>query len=87
MKQEFYDKLQQVITECEQHPYKTTEPMDFGNGWEGRVSKQNIGTWTDEEYDILLNHRDKKVNAMCENSRLDCFVYCDRGGYIYLAFN
>lgn len=86
MKEEFYDKLAEVIKECEAHPYKSTDPLDFGNGWEGRVSKQDLGTWTDEDYDTMLNHQDKRTEDMCNKSSLDCFVYCDRGGYMYLVF-
>lgn len=86
MKEEFYNKLAEVIKECEAHPYKSTDPLDFGNGWEGRVSKQDLGTWTDEEYGIMFNHQDKRTEDMCNKSSLDCFVYCDRGGYMYLVF-
>lgn len=86
MKEEFYNKLAEVIKECEAHPYKSTDPIDLGNGWEGRVSKQNLGTWTDEDYDTMFNHQDKRTEDMCNKSSLDCFVYCDRGGYMYLVF-
>ena len=86
MKEEFYHKLTEVIKECEAHPYKSTDPIDLGNGREGRVSKQNLGTWTDEDYDTMFNHQDKRTEDMCNKSSLDCFVYCDRGGYMYLVF-
>ena len=86
MKPEFYDKLKEIISECEAHPYQSTTPLNFGNGWEGRVSKKSLGTWSDEDYDTLWNHKDKKVDDICNASTLDCFVICDRGGYIYLAF-
>lgn len=86
MEQEFYDKLTNLIKECEAHPYKTTKPIDLGNGYEGRISKENLGTWTKEEYKTLYNHLDDKVERICEKSILDCFVYCDKGGYMYLVF-
>ena len=86
MKQDYYSKLAEVIKECEAHPYKSTEPINLGNGWEGRISKQNLGTWTDEEYGIMFNHQDKRTEEMCAKSSLDCFVYCERGGYMYLVF-
>jgi hypothetical protein len=86
MKEEFYNKLAEVIKECEAHPYKSTKSIDLDNGREGRVSKQNLGTWTDEDYDTMFNHQDKRTEDMCNKSSLDCFVYCDRGGYMYLVF-
>lgn len=86
MTQEYYSKLAEVIKECEAHPYKSTEPINLGNCWEGRISKQNLGTWNDEEYDIMFNHQDKRTEDMCTKSSLDCFVYCEQGGYMYLVF-
>ena len=86
MTQEFYDKLGQLIKECEAHPYKTTRPINLGNGYEGRISKENLGTWTDDDYKTLFNHLDEKVDRICEKSNLDCFVYCEKGGYMYLVF-
>lgn len=86
MKEEFYNKLAEVIKECEAHPYKSTNSIDLGNGREGRVSKQDLGTWTDKDYDTMFNHQDKRTEDMCNKSSLDCFVYCDRGGYMYLVF-
>ena len=85
MKQEFYERLKEVIKECEGNPYKATRPQDFGNGYEGRISKENLWKWTDEEYDIMFNHADEETEKICDKSTLDCFVYCDRGGYMYLA--
>ena len=85
MKQEFYDRLKEVIKECEENPYKATRPQDVGNGYEGRISKENLVEWTDEEYDIMFNHADEETEKICDKSTLDCFVYCDRGGYMYLA--
>lgn len=48
------------------------------------MSKKNLGEWTDEEFDIIKNHADKKTNEMCKASKLDCEVFCDGGGYMYL---
>ena len=86
MSNDFYEKLKAIIKECEEHPYNTTQPVNFGDGWEYRVSKKDLGTWSDEEYDILFHHLDKEVDNICQESSLDCFVYCERGGRIYLAF-
>lgn len=55
MKQEFYDRLKEVIRECEEHPYKNTEKY-LVPGWEARMSNKNLGEWTDDEYDIIKNH-------------------------------
>ena len=85
MSDNFYKRLQTVIHECEQHPYKATIPLDFG-GVIVRVSKQILGEWTDDDYSIHLNRTDERTNDICTRSRLACFVYCDRGGYMYLAF-
>ena len=57
MKESFYTRLQEVIAECEAHPYANTDKFMLP-GWEGRISKSNIGEWTDEEYDILLNRNE-----------------------------
>lgn len=84
MKQEFYKRLSEVIAECEAHPYQTTERFLL-SGWEGRISKSNLGKWSDEDYDVLFHRRDKKTLDICKASKLDCFVYCDGGGYIYLG--
>ena len=81
----FYKRLQQVINECEQHPYKATIPFDLGG--ECRVSKRDLGAWDDEDYNTHLNQTDERTNEICARSRLACFVYCDRGGYLYLAFS
>ena len=43
-------------------------------------------SWTDEEYDIMFNHQDKRTEDMCTKSSLDCLVYCEQGGYMYLLF-
>ena len=84
MKQEFYKRLSEVIAECEAHPYHNTERFLLP-GWEGRISKSNLGEWSDEDYDVLFHRRDKKTLDLCKASNLDCFVYCDGGGYIYLC--
>ena len=84
MKQEFYKRLSEVIAECETHPYQNTERFLLP-GWEGRISKSNLGEWSDEDYDVLFHRRDKKTLDICNASKLDCFVYCDGGGYIYLG--
>lgn len=34
----------------------------------------------------MFNRQDKRTEDMCNKSSLDCFVYCDRGGYMYLVF-
>lgn len=86
MTQEFYDRLEKLVKECEAHPYKSSEPMDFCNGWEGRVSKKHLGTWSEEDYDILYNFKDERVNKICDDSRLECFVFCNKDGYMYLCF-
>lgn len=86
MKKDFYEKLAKVIAECEAHPYKFSRPFNFGDGWEGRISKENLGVWSDEDYDTLFNHSDERVEEMCEKSSLDCFVICGEGGYMYLCF-
>lgn len=85
MDNRFYKRLQKVINECEQHPYKATIPLDLG-GVVVRVSKNDLGTWTDEDYNTHLNKTDERTNEICARSRLACFVYCDRGGYMYLVF-
>lgn len=87
MKQEFYDRLKEVIKECEEHPYKNTHPIDMEGGWQGRISKESLGAWTDEDYDILWNHKDNRVDEICAASTLDCWVICEKGGYMYLVFN
>ena len=87
MTKDFYDKLQKIIFECEQHPYEASQPYSFESGWEGRISKECLGTWTKEYYDILLHHKDEKVNEMCGKSRLKCFVLCDKSGCMYLAYH
>ena len=87
MKKEFYDRLKAVIAECEAHPYKTTMPIEMENGWKGRISKENLGAWSYEDYDELWNHKDKTVDEICEASRLDCWVICEKGGHMYLVFN
>lgn len=86
MTQDFYDKLQKVINECEQHPFEASQPCSFESGWEGRISNTVLGKWTVEDYDILLHHKDVKVNELCEMSRLKCFVLCDKSGFMYLAY-
>ena len=86
MKQEFYDRLKAVIKECEAHPYGSTIEQDFGDGWIGRVSRENLGMWSAEEFDIMFNHRDKATESICKESKLCCFVYCDDNGFMYLAF-
>lgn len=83
MTDEFYNRLKEVIAECEEHPYKNTDKY-LVPGWEARMSKKNLGEWTDEEYDIIKNHSDKKTNEICKASKLDCGVFCDGGGYMYL---
>jgi len=83
MKESFYKILAEVIAECEEHPYKNTDKY-IVPGWEARMSKKNLGEWTDEEYDVIKNHADKKTNEMCKASKLDCDVFCDGGGYMYL---
>ena len=83
MTEEFYNRLKDVIAECEEHPYKNTEKCMLP-GWEGRISKNNLGTWTDEDYDTLKNHKDKLTLEICKASKLDCGVFCDGGGYMYL---
>ena len=83
MRPEFYDRLKEVIRECEEHPYKNTDKY-LVPGWEARMSKKNLGEWTDEEYDIIKNHADKQTNEICKASKLDCYVFCDGGGYMYL---
>lgn len=85
MNSKFYKRLRSVINECEQHPYKATIPFDLGG--ECRVSKRNLGAWDDEDYNTHLNQTDERTNEICARSRLACFVYCDRGGYMYLAFS
>ena len=84
MKQEFYKRLSEVIAECEEHPYHNTERFLLP-GWEGLISKSNLGEWSDEDYDVLFHRMDKKTLDICKASKLDCFVYCDGGGYIYLG--
>lgn len=79
----FYQELKSAITECEAHPYKSTF-LDDSTGW--RIYKNPLGQWSESDYDILLNHQDATVNNLCDNSTLQCFVYCDKGGFIYLAF-
>lgn len=86
MKREFYSRLEKVIRECEANPMGSTMPLDGGDGWEYRVSKANLGTWSERDYDILLNGNDNKTLEICDDSTLNCFVYCDRGGYMYLVF-
>ena len=85
MDSNFYKRLKTVIKECEQHPYKASIPLDFGGFWV-RVSKRNLGVWTEADYSIHLNQLDGRTNEICEQSSLPCFVYCDRGGYMYLIF-
>lgn len=86
MSEEFYKLLANVIKECEQHPYATTKPFDGGDGWEYRVSKKNLGTWENEQKEAIDNDADVKVKELCDASILDCQVYCDNGGYMYLVF-
>lgn len=83
MKESFYKILGEVIAECEEHPYNNTDKYVV-SGWEARMSKKNLGEWTDEEFDIIKNHADKNINEMCKASKLDCEVFCDGGGYMYL---
>ena len=83
MNKEFYDRLKEVIAECEEHPYKNTEKF-LVPGWEARVSKKNLGEWSEEEFDIIRNHADQQTNEICKASKLDCEVFCDGGGYMYL---
>lgn len=85
MKQEFYTRLREVIRECEEHYYRNSEPLDMG-GLEVRVSKKNLGTWTDAEYNIMFNQLDAETERLCNESKLNCRVYCDRGGFMYLIF-
>ena len=85
MESNFNERLQTVINECEQHPYKATIPLDF-SGMIVRVSKQILEERTDANLSIHLSQADKRTNEICANSRLACFVYCDRGGYMYLIF-
>lgn len=87
MTQDFYDKLQKVINECEQHPFEASQPCSFESGWEGRISNTVLGKWTAEDYDIQLHHKDVMVNELCERSRLKCFVLCHKDGNMYLAYN
>lgn len=86
MKQEFYDRLKEVIRECEAHPYKSSQPINLGGGYEGRISKENLGEWSKEDYKTMYNHMDEQTERICEKSTLDCFVYCERGGFMYLVF-
>lgn len=81
MSDNFYKRLQSVINECEKHPYKATIPLDLG-GVVVRVSKQHLGEWTDADYSIHLSQTDERTNEICDHSRLACFVYCDKVGYI-----
>ena len=87
MTQDFYDRLQKVIEECEQHPYEASHPCSFQSGWEGRISNTVLGKWTAEYYNILQHHKDEKVNEICERSHLKCFILCHNDGKMYLAYN
>ena len=83
MKESFYKILAEVIAECEKHPYNNTDKYVVP-GWGARMSKKNLGEWTDEEFDTIKNHADKKTNEICKASKLDCDAFCDGGGYMYL---
>lgn len=86
MSEDFYKNLEEIIRECEQHPYESTTEVDF-EGVLYRVSNKNLGAWTDKEYDLMFHRQDERTESMCDLSKLDCFVYCDWGGYMYLAFS
>ena len=87
MTQEFYEKLQKVICECEQHPYEASVPCSFESGWEGRMSKESLGAWPKEYYTVLQHHKDEKLNEICERTHLKCFILCYNDGNMYLAYN
>ena len=87
MSEEFYNSLTSIIKECEAHPYATTNPYDGQDGWEYRISKKSLGEWDEEQSEILLNQKDERVNNLLAASSLDCFLYLDRGGYIYFVFS
>lgn len=86
MSEEFYKLLESVIKECEQHPFATTSPFGGADGWVYRVSKKNLGAWENEQKEAIDFGADVRINELCNASHLDCQVYCDNGGYMYLVF-
>lgn len=83
MKKEFYENLKQLVAEISEHPYKSTFYSDY---YDCRFSKKNLGVWTNDEYDLLLEG-DTETEKIIDSSPLDLFIYCDRGGYIYVGWN
>ena len=50
----------------------------------GKQNKMKTIRITLAEIIAIKNHDDKKTNEMCKASKLDCEVFCDGGGYMYL---
>lgn len=83
MSNEFYDNLRELVLQINEHPYRNTEYSDY---YGCRFSKKNLGVWTDEEYDLLLNG-DTETERIIDSSNLDLFIFCERGGFIYVGWN
>jgi hypothetical protein len=82
MNEDFYLRLKEIVEEINEHPYKNTKYIeDYGC----RFSIRHLGAWDAHDYDTLLNG-DAKTEEILNKSNLDLFIYCDRGGYIYVGW-